>query len=303
MKLSLASALMPGSLFKGVLYLLLFCCLLQSCRKEEPLFVFKEKDKQPPATNKDTAISVVALLNGDSFKALGRATAPHDSLTFSFFNVEDTSYLNIRILADTPGTYLMGRSQSAYTAIYYASALDKINQKGYTSRATEEAGGTFTVTDIDTISHKIKGSFDLTLLSRTDSGIYAFRQGNFDVLYNHAELEMEGRLIRASPIGSLRDGTATAPAPAVLIKISDTLQLSIAFSQYKGLGLYEMGSGLTVKFFDLRDGSFPYTAENMEVNLRRFNFGEFIQFTFSGKLKTSDGTIKTIEKGSFVVGN
>lgn len=303
MKLFLASALTPNPFFKGVLYLLLFCCLLQSCRKEEPLFIFKEKDKQPPATNKDTAISVVAVLNGDSFKALGRATAPHDSLTFSFFNVEDTSYLNIRILADTPGTYPMGRSQSAYTAIYYASALDKLNQKGYTSRATEEAGGTFTVTTIDTVSHKIKGSFDLTLLSRTDAGSYAFRQGNFDVLYNHAEFEMEGQLIHASPMGSLRDGTATVPAPAVLIKIGDTLQLSIAFSQYKGLGIYDLASGLTVKSFDLRDGSFPYTIENMEVNLLRFNFGEFMQFTFSGKLKAADGTVKTIEKGSFVIGN
>lgn len=303
MKLLFAPVLMSHTFMKNILYLLLFCCLLQSCRKEEPLFVFKEKDKQPPATNKDTAISVTALLNGDSFKALGRATAPRDSLVFSFFNIEAGSYLNIRIAADTPGIFPMGRTVSDYTAIYYASANDKINQKGYTSRATEEAGGTFTVTTIDTVHHKIKGNFDLKLLSRADSGSYVFRQGNFDVLYNHAELELEGQMVRTTPISLLREGTPAAPAPIILIGISDTLRLSVTFSQYKGLGAYSISNGLTVKLIDLKDGSIVNGAENMEVNLQRFNFGEFIQLTFRGKIKATDGSVKIIENGSFVMGN
>ena len=303
MKLLPASVLMPNTFMKSALYLLLFCCLLQSCRKEEPLFVFKEKEKLPPATNKDTAIAVTALLNGDSFKALGRAAAPHDSLVFSFFNVETETYLNIRIAADTPGVYPMGRTISAYTAIYYASANDKINQKGYTSRATEEAGGTFTVNTIDTVNHKIKGSFDLMLLSRADSGRYVFRQGNFDVLYNHAELELDGQWVRPIPVSLLREGTAAAPAPIVLIGLSDTLRLSITFSQYRGLGAYSLSNGLTVKLIDLKDGSIVDGAESMEVNLQRFNFGEFIQLSFRGKIKANDGSVKVIENGSFVMGN
>ncbi len=196
MKLFLAPNLMPDSMVKNVLYLLLFCCLLSSCRKEEPLFVFDEKDKIPPATNKDTAISVTALLNGDTFRALGRAAAPDDSLNLSFYNVAEGSFLEIKILADTPGTYTLGRTVSAYTVAFYRSAKDKSEKKGYTSRATEDAGGTFTITTIDTGTHKIKGSFNLLLLSRTDTARYQFTAGSFDVLYNHAEMQMGGSWLK-----------------------------------------------------------------------------------------------------------
>ncbi|PSK90726.1 DUF6252 family protein [Taibaiella chishuiensis] len=295
----------PGipHVYKGLLYLVLLVVLLASCRKEESLFVFKEKERQPPATGKDTAIAVTALLNGDSFLALGRAAAPDDSIKMSFYNVASGSFLDIRLLADTPGTYTLGRAVSAYTAVYYLSAKDKSEQKGYTSRATEDAGGTIKVAVIDTQNHKIKGSFELMLRSRTDTTQYTFSQGNFDILYNHAVMDIDGRTVNAIPnISGLETGTPTAPIPRAIMNIGDSLNLSVMFDTYKGPGNYGAGDNLKILLRNQKNGK-EYHAEQASAVITRFNYREFLQVSFEGTLKAGDGSTLKISRGSFVMGN
>lgn len=297
----------PGSgmslVLKSICGMLLLAALFVSCRKEESLFIFKEKDKQPPATNKDTAVSVTALLNGDSFLALGRAAAPADSIRMSFYNVASGSFLDIRLLADTPGTYTLGRSVSAYTAVYYLSAKDKAEQKGYTSRATEEAGGTITLTAVDTLNHKLKGSFELMLRSRTDTTRYTFSQGSFDILYNHATVDMDGRTLTALPdISGLETGSPTAPIPRAIMHLGDSLDLSVMFDTYKGPGSYTTGDNLKIVLHNRKSGKM-YQAEQARAEIIRFNYREFLQVRFEGTLKAGDGSTVLLSQGSFVMGN
>lgn len=303
MKIVLLSGLPGAAAWKGLMYIALFAVLLSSCRKEESLFVFKEKEERPPATDKDTAISVTALLNGEVFKALGRAAAPDDSMKISFYNVGSGSFLDIRLLADTPGVYTMGRAVSAFTAVYYLSAQDKSEQKGYTSRATEEAGGTFTVTTVDTLNHKIKGSFALLLCSRTEAAKYTFTEGSFDILYNHASMDMEGRKVSGQPnISGLETGSATAPTPRAIMNFGDTLSLSVIFDNYKGPGTYGPGDQLSIVMKNSKNGK-EYHAEQAKADIIRFNYREFLQVNFEATLKAGDGSTVVIKDGSFVMGN
>ncbi len=105
------------------------------------------------------------------------------------------------------------------------------------------------------------------------------------------------------PKALLNEGTPAAPQPAALIYVGDTLLMKVKFDPYKGAGSYKLSDGLDVTFTDVRDGKIWYNTEEMTAELQRFNFSEFLQFTFSGKIKANDGSVQTIENGSFVMGN
>lgn len=286
--------------------ILLLCCvvfslLLFGCRKEEGAFDFKEKDKQPDATGKDTAISVIARLNGNMYRAIGRAMPPADSLFFSFFHADSGSFLEIKLGADTPGEYTLGKSVSKHTAVYYRSALDR-GIKGFTSRAKEEAGGKVTISDVDTVNHRVKGSFELLLLSRTSPDSYEFKEGSFNVLYNHAVMKKGAERMNAVPLpDGLNFGTAVAPTPYALMVLPGGRTLRISFNDYKGPGTYHLADQLNIVLRDNSQGK-EYTATSAEVALVRFNYNEFLQLLFSCELKAPDGETLTISDGTFVMG-
>lgn len=291
----------------GILATILILITLFSCRKEEEAYQYHPVIIPPPtdATGKDTALSVQALLNKDSFKALGRALQPDSIIKLSFLNLSNDSFLEIVLGADTPGLYKMGRSISSHTAVYYPDLQSKNNQKGYTSRATDSAGGYVKIVEIDTVNYRIKGAFQLLLLSRTDTARYSFENGNFDILYNFSKMNVDGTGLTARSLSTsgLSGGNNTAPEPFVAIDFEDSMQVVIRIV-YSGIGTYtlESGSIQTVQLIDLKTSK-VYKSVSGNLNLLRFNYGQFMQATFNCELQASDGSKKTISNGVFLVGN
>lgn len=286
----------------GVLFI---SCLLVffSCRKTEPLFQYHFEPPPDDATQRDTAISVVALLNADTFKAIGRSRKPDSIIKISLFDFNSKAFLELSLSADTPGIYPMGRNISEHTAVYYSSPANKQNLRGFTSRATDSAGGYVRVTEIDTVNHKLKGTFELLLLSRTDSNRYAFKSGSFDILYNYAELVLDTTNLISSKISGagLSNGSAIVPAPYVIIDLSETAYLALnIFSHYQGPGDYAVKNDEDIL---LNIDGKEYYSKSGTARLIRFNYGEFMQASFSGSFESADGEKKTIKSGTFVVGN
>lgn len=286
---------------------LIFIFALSSCNKQEQVWAFNitpQDTVPPPATNKDTVISVTAVLNNDSFKALGRAEPPAGKLDISFLDLGSDASLIIALGADTVGSYLLGRSISANTAVWYTD-----DGKSYTSRATEDAGGLITITEVDTVKHRIKGSFDLLLLSRTDSSQYDFQEGQFDILYNHISFLMDETAFEVEPTetikaNALSAGSATDPQPDFALQLNDSLILNMTIVSYEGTGIYDASdtNKVKVQLLDTKNAK-VYTAFAGEIDLIRFNYGEFIQLLFSCDLKADDDKQISLTSGSIVIGN
>jgi len=277
--------------------------LFFSCKKTEPLFQYHFDTPPDDATKRDTAISVTALLNNDTFKAIGRSRKPDSIIKISLFDFNSDAFLEIAINGDTLGTYPMGRNISDYTAVYYPNAGSKQQLRGFTSRATDSAGGQVTITSIDTVNHKIKGTFELLLLSRTDSARYAFKTGSFDILYNYAEMVLDttSLVISKMPGTGLANGSATVPEPHIIMELSDSAFLSVKiFAHYQGPGDYTVKNDEDML---LNIGGKEFYSKSGTARLIRFNYGEFIQATFNGEFVAGDGEKRSIKSGAFVIGN
>lgn len=257
----------------------------------------------PPATGKDTTVSVTALLNNDTFKALGRADVSSGKLSITFSDLNSTASLKFELDADTPGVYHMDRTISAHTALWY----DK-DGKSFTSRATEEAGGTVTITEVDSVKHRIKGTFDLLLLSRTDSARYQFDEGKFDILYNHFVITMGDKVINLQPdegakTVALTSGNESVPQPTVFIQLNDSLAFNITILRYTGTGNYDATDKDKVSFQVLYTKKEKVlSARSGTVSLIRYNYGQFLQVLFEGTLQAEDGEQLVISNGSAVIG-
>ncbi|WP_118973657.1 DUF6252 family protein [Taibaiella koreensis] len=287
------------------IFLLVFlyaATLLTSCRKEEDGFTFPVvpyEPPPPPATEHDTVISVKALLNNDSFTALGRALTPSaEGLEFSFLGLDGNS-LFVVLGADTPGTYEMKRSVSIHTAVYYVQ--QQAVQQSYTSRATAEAGGAFTVTAVDTVTHRIKGTFSLLLTSRTYPERYDFKEGVFDILYNFMEMTIDGRKMIASgqSPSNFNQGSAIAPfLDNIGFGFADGGSFIISAGAYAGLKQYNCTAVYT------NGQGKKFQAGNVPMTLIRYHYGQFLQAECGpAELTAEDGTKVTLTDGSFVQGN
>lgn len=298
--MNLKKALHP--FYIPLLLLIITSILLPSCRKEETPFEFPKvpyEPPPPPATGSDTVISVTAILNSDSFSALGRALTPTaEGLEFSFLTLNGDQ-LFVALGADTPGTYEMKRSVSAHTAVYYVK--DATETRSYTSRATDEAGGTFTLTSIDTEHHRIKGKFRFLLTSRTYPGTYDFKEGVFDILYNFMEATLDGNKVTASEQApsNYNQGTAVTPfLDNISFTFADQSKFSISAGKYEGLKEYEC----TVAYTDASGKTFHATGVTMK--LIRYNYGQFIQAEIGqATFSAGDGTKIHMNEGRFVQGN
>jgi len=284
----------------------LFAFLFAGCNKQEKIWQFQTvppEPEPPPATEADTAISVTAVLNNDTFRALGRAEPPSGSLAIKFSDISSDAFLEIALAFDTPGIYAMGRSIAANTAVWY-------NAEGvsFTSRATEEAGGSVTIAEIDTVGHRIRGSFALNLLSRTNDNRYKFESGSFDILYNHITMTLDGGevagiidpTVKAS---ALSYGTPAEPNPVIIAMLGDSLRMNMNLL-YNGTGNYNIEDKDKLVFIveDMK-GEKEFTAITGNVMLVRFSYGQFIQLLFNATLKTTSGEQMIIEKGSVVIGD
>ncbi|WP_198666909.1 hypothetical protein [Taibaiella helva] len=288
-----------------LLFLLLFfftAAVFTSCRKEEDGFTFPVvpyEPPPPPATEHDTVISVTALLNNDSFTALGRALTPSaEGLEFSFLSLDGNS-LFVVLGADTPGTYEMQRNVSIHTAVYYVP--QQTETKSFTSRATTDAGGRFTVTLVDTVSHRIKGTFSLLLTSRTYPERYDFKEGAFDILYNFMEMTLEGRKMTAagqSP-SNLNQGSATAPyLDNIGFGFADGSSFLISAGAYTGTKTYSS----TVAYKNSQGKTFQ--ASGVPMMLIRYHYGQFMQAEYGpAELVAADGEKLRMAEGRFVQGN
>lgn len=287
------------------LFLLLFffaATVFTSCRKEEDGFIFPVvpyEPPPPPATEHDTVISVKALLNNDSFTALGRALTPSvKGFEFSFLGLDGNS-LFVVLAADTPGSYEMKRSVSAHTAVYYVQGQGET--RSYTSRATTEAGGVFTVAAVDTTSHRIKGTFSLLLTSRTYPERYDFKEGVFDVLYNFMDVTIDGRKMTASgqSPSNLNQGSAIAPfLDNIGFGFADGSSFLISAGAYTGLKQYSC----TAVYKDREGKTFQSAA--VPMNLVRYHYGQFLQAECGpAELIAGDGSKVILTNGSFVQGN
>lgn len=280
---------------------------LYSCTKQEKVWQFNivdQKPPPPPATGKDTIISVTALLNNDTFKALGRAEAPSGKLSITFVDLHSTARLKLDLGADTPGVYPMSRDIATHTALWY-------NAEGisFTSRATEDAGGTVTISEIDTVNHRLKGHFDLLLTSRTDSSRYSFEEGAFDILYNHAVMTIDDKFQEIKPIDettktlALSSGTEASPLPVFILAVNDSLKLTMKFLNYDGIRKYDITEADKIKITlqNTKTGKM-FTADAGAITLIRFNYKEFAQLLFDCQLKADDGERRKISNGSVVIG-
>lgn len=296
-------------IFKRPIVLLPFIVIafisFTACNKQEKVWQFQlsPPSPEPPlATVTDTVISVTALLNGDTLKALGRAEPPKEKMLIRFSDINSTGYLDVVLGADTPGVYHMGRSISANTAVWYNE-----EHVSFTSRATDDAGGNMTITEIDTVNHRIKGIFELNLSSRADSNEYRFDSGVFDILYNHIAVNLDDRQLEGTIDATVKkfalsSGDIAAPVPNILALIDDSLRLNMTI-HYAGPGTYDLKdperAGCSVE--DIQSGKI-YTATDGEVNLIRFNYGQFIQMLFSVTVKTEAGEELIFKSGSIVIG-
>lgn len=282
--------------------------LLLSCRKEEQVYRYNFGKKPPPATDKDTAIAVTAKLNATDFSALGRALKPDSIISIYFFDFTSNAFLEVVLGSDTIGTYTMGRAISASTAVYYSDAMSKQNKQGFTSRATDSAGGYVKITEIDTVNHKLKGEFELLLLSRMDSSRYEFKQGSFDILYNHGEMLVNDTLLLfATDVKVLGEIDNTAPLPFMILSFSDSTVVNINIIRhqgYQGTGEYTVRGKAEedITFTDHLTGK-TYKAVSGKLNLTRYNFKEYIQGSFEGTFETDQGEQRKITEGRFVIGN
>jgi hypothetical protein len=280
--------------------------LFGACRKEEGIYKYTYHQKPPDATTRDTAVSVTAILNNnvDSFRALGRSLEPDGSIKVSFYDLNGSGFLDIVLGADTPGTYTMGRSISANTAVYYKNATDKQNKSGFTSRATEEATGTFVITEMDTVGRRIKGNFHCLLLSRTQPDRFEFKEGSFNIQYNYAQMQLDEDTLKATVVNEsgLGEGSADVPAPYAELGFPGSFTLMInTFKTYKGPGSYSVKPDEII-LTDDKTGK-QYKSVSGTAELIRFNFGEYMQATFDAELKAADGETRQIRNGIFVVGN
>jgi hypothetical protein len=278
--------------------------LLLACKKQEAVFEYHPAPIPEIATNRDTALSALAILNADSFKALGRALQPDSLIKISIFDFNSGAFLEIALGADTPGLYTMGRNVSKHTAVYYADAQSKQMAKGFTSRATDSAGGYVRITEIDTLNHRVKGIFELLLLSRTNTSRYDFKTGSFDILYNYGSIKMDDLVSSSVKLttGGLKSGTAVLPTPNMTMSFPNSLDLTVAILNYAGVGSYKMGTDVSMTLTDKKTNK-KYEGKTGTLNLLRFNFGEFMQATFDGELEAADGEKKKITNGAFALGN
>jgi hypothetical protein len=278
--------------------------LWEGCRKEEEIYNFPIRQLPKPATERDTAVSVHALLNGSKFEALGRANYPDSTISISFFDFNSEAFLEFELNADTIGTYTLGRKVSEYTAVYYKSILDKRSSKGFTSRATEDAGGSITILKIDSVDHKIKGTFTLSLQSRSDSSKFIFTDGSFDFFYNYCEMKLDNNVMNGKKQFISSEGSTVSPEPQIMVDFQDSvsLKISLVATGYKGIGQYDVKDAEDINFIDNRNNK-TYKAISGKFNLLRYNFGEFLQATFSCELQADDGEKKTITDASLVIGN
>lgn len=297
---------MNSNLVRVIFAIVIYGAITTSCnKKEETVYQYVYTEAPPPATTRDTAITVNALLNNNLFSALGRALPPVGKISMSFYDFASSAFLEIALSADTPGTYLMGRSIAANTAVYYPDMASKLSKKGFTSRATDSASGLVRITEVDTVHHRIKGVFELLLLSRTDSRRFQFQQGTFDILYNHCEVTLNDSSRKASIVNAsgLSVGTAVAPAPQVIVYFPDSLSIDIQpfkINPYNGPGKYTLQSNDIIATDKYNK---KYRVTSGTVDLIRLNYGEFVQAYFDCILKANDSTILKISNGSFVVGN
>ncbi|HTN17731.1 MAG TPA: hypothetical protein VL092_08625 [Chitinophagaceae bacterium] len=278
--------------------------LVCSCKKQEGIYDYHPAPIPENATGKDTALSATALLNTVDFKALGRALQPDSLIKISIFDFNSGAFLEIALGADTPGMYTMGRSVSKHTAVYYTDAQSKQQAKGFTSRATDSAGGYVKVTEIDTLNHRVKGVFELLLLSRTNTNRYDFKAGSFDILYNYGTIKLDGTAmgsVKLTTIG-LQLGSPVQPTPATTISFPNSLELNVALSNYTGVGTYKMNTNVRITLTDKKTGK-KYESISGSLNLLRFNFGEFMQATFDCEVQSGDGEKKKITNGAFALGN
>lgn len=287
---------------------LLTLCLFSNCSKQEAVWEFNNVEPADttsnPVTDIDTTISVTAILNDDTFKALGRAEPPDEKLTLTFADIHSDAYLKLILSADTPGTYLMNRNIAAHTAVWYDTAGNS-----YTSRATDSAGGTVTISEVDTVNHRVKGAFDLLMASRSDSNRYMFKEGNFDMLYNHVVASIGTVVYEAKTIDetlknlALSSGTATNPEPVIIATLNDSFKLTVKFLDYDGTRTYNLTESDKIKITlqEISTGKI-FTADSGELTLVRFNYKAFIQLLFNSHLKADDGAVLELTKGSIVVG-
>lgn len=292
--------------YKLVLCTLAFCIvaglLWSSCSKQERVYQYHPSPAPEDATGRDTALSVTALRNMDTFKALGRSLKPDSIIKLSFYDFNSSAFLEIVLGSDTPGVYMMGRSISKHTAVYYPDLLSKQSAKGFTSRATDSSGGFVMITEIDTVNFKVKGKFELLLLSRTDPSRYDFKSGSFDITYNFSRMELDGTSYKSLTVsaGGLSGGSAAAPLPYTTIRFPDSLMMQISV-RYTGNGTYQLDSN-SIVLADTKINKI-YRPVSGDMNLLRFNYGEFMQATFNARLSAADGEQRTIRNGVFVLGN
>jgi hypothetical protein len=297
----------PGNksvLIRRITALLGILVFFGACRKQEQVYVYTYNQPIPDATTRDTVISVTAIMNHDTFRALGRSLEPNGSINVSFYDLNGSGFLDIVLGADTPGTYTMGRSISANTAVYYKDALDKQNKSGFTSRATEEAGGVFVITEMDTITRRIKGTFHCLLLSRTRPDRFDFKEGNFNIQYNYGQMQLGDDILKATAVNEngLGNGTPDKPAPFMELSFPDSLSLMIhTFGTYKGPGSYTVKADEII-LTDNKTGK-QYKSVSGTAELIRYNYGEYMQGLFDVELKAADGATYKISNGIFVAGN